>query len=720
MRRTRRRIGRLHALVPALALLTAASRAGDGPGMSPAAPVPPPVAKVAPRATVLQGELRVDPYHWLRDKTSPAVVDYLKAENAHTEAFMRPLKPLEDALYAEILGRIKQTDLDVPYRDRGYFYYSRTVEGEQYPIYARRKGSEDAPEQVLIDGNELAKGRKFLSVGPRAVSPDGRLLAYATDVTGYREYTLVVKDLDAGTLLPDTVPKVTSVAWSADGKVLFYGTEDAAKRPYRVYRHALGTDPKGDALVYEEKDELFRAYVAGTRDRKLVMIHSSSSDADEQRSLPADRPEAEPRVILPREKGHEYRAEHRDGTFYIRTNKGEGNREFRLVTAPAADPRPESWKELVPARPGITLKDLDVFKDFAVVAGVDRGLPFLEVLDLEAGGSHRVPFPEPAYSVFGDLNPEYDTTVFRYRYQSMITPASVYDYDMRARTATLRKRTEVLGGYDPSKYASERIFATAADGAKVPIALVYRKTTPRDGSAPLLLYGYGAYGADTPITFSSANLSLLDRGMVYAVAQVRGGGDLGKAWHDRGKMLAKRNTFTDFIACAEHLITEKFTGRDRLAIRGGSAGGLLIGAACNFRPDLCKVAVLEVPFVDVINTMSDPSLPLTIQEYLEWGNPAEPVEYAYMRSYSPYDNIRAADYPAMLVRTSLNDSQVPYWEPAKYVARMRATRTDRNPLLLKTNMDAGHGGASGRYDAIREAAFLDAFLLDQLGLAKRP
>ena len=423
-------------------------------------------------------------------------------------------------------------------------------------------------------------------------------------------------------------------------------------------------------------------------------------------------------MILPREAGHEYSVEHREGTFYITTNKGEGNREFRLVTAPAGDPRPEKWKVLIPARPRTTLRGISLFKHHGVVSGVDEGLPFVEILDFDRGETHRVKFPEPAYAVFGDANPGYDTTVFRYLYQSLVTPPSVYDYDMKTREARLQKRTEVLGGYDPAQYRTDRIFATASDGVKIPIAVVSRKTTPRDGSAPLLLYGYGSYGAPTPVTFNSPNLSLLDRGMIFAIAQIRGGGDLGKTWHDQGKMLAKRNTFTDFIACAEHLIGQNYTQRDRLAIRGGSAGGLLIGAVCNFRPDLCKAAVLEVPFVDVINTMSDASLPLTIQEYLEWGNPANPVEYAYMRSYSPYDNIAPTSYPAMLVRTSLNDSQVPYWEPAKYVARMRATRTDHNPLLLKTNMEAGHGGASGRYDSLKETAFLFAFILDQVGLSK--
>jgi oligopeptidase B len=699
----------------AIVLLPPLARAGETRmDLSGAAP---PAARRVPKESTLQGELRVDFYHWLREKANPEVSAYLNAENAYAERLMRPLRHLEDVLYRELVGRIKQTDLDVPYREGGFFYYSRTEEGKQYSLYCRKAGGLDAPEQVLIDGNELARGQKFLSIGAREVSPDGRLLAYSTDVTGHREYVLVVKDLSTGKHLSERIPKSTSVAWAADSKTLFYGIEDTAKRPHRIYRHVLGTDTAKDPLVYEEKDELFRVGVRDSRDKKYLYLFSASSSTTEQRAIPADRPEAEPRVILPREQGHEYAVEHREGTFYVRTNKGEGNREFRLVTAPARDPRPENWKALIPARPRTTLRQVALFRRHCVVTGVDEGLPFVEVLDLDRGETHRVKFPEPAFAVFGEANPEYDTTVFRYRYQSMITPESIYDYNMQTRQARLLKRTEVLGGYDPSLYRSERIIATASDGSKIPIALVSRRSTPRDGSAPLLLYGYGSYGAPTPVVFNSANLSLLDRGMTFAIAQIRGGGDLGKAWHDQGKMLAKRNTFTDFIACADQLVRESWTRRDRLVIRGASAGGLLIGAVCNFRPDLCRAAVLEVPFVDVINSMSDPSLPLTIQEYLEWGNTAKPVEYAYMRSYSPYDNIVATNYPAMLVRTSLNDSQVPYWEPAKYVARMRATRTDHNPLLLRTNMEAGHGGASGRYDALRETAFVFAFILDQVGLA---
>jgi oligopeptidase B len=481
-------------------------------------------------------------------------------------------------------------------------------------------------------------------------------------------------------------------------------------------RHVLGTDPGQDSLVYEEKDELYRATVMRSRDRRYLFIMSRSSNTTEQRLVPADRPDASPKVILPRETGHEYQADHRLGQLYIRTNKDA--REFRVVTTPVDDPRPANWKELVAERPRISLQDLFLFQDRGVLWGVDAGLPFFEVLDYQTGDKRRVSFPEPAYAIFPGANPEFEADTFRYNYQSMVTPQSVYDLDLTKVGPKLLKRTEALGGFDPANYVAERIMARAGDGVEVPIALVSRKTTPRDGTAPLLLYGYGSYGAPTPITFNSPNISLLDRGVIFAIAQIRGGGDLGKRWHDDGKMLKKMNTFTDFIACADHLVAQKYTSRDRLAIRGGSAGGLLIGAVCNLRPDLCKAALLEVPFVDVINTMSDPSLPLTVQEYLEWGNPNVKEEYDYIKQYSPYDNIKATSYPAMLVRTSLNDSQVPYWEPAKYVARMRATRTDANPLLLKVNMDAGHGGASGRYDNLKETAFFFAFLLDQLGVSQ--
>lgn len=674
----------------------------------------PPAARKILRESTIHGETRTDDYYWLRQKTNPEVVSYLEAENDYTAAVLKPLEAFRESLYGEMLGRIKQTDLDVPQRDGAYFYYARTEDGKQYPILCRKPGSLDSPEQVMLDLNELARGQKYLGAGPRAVSDDSHLLAYTIDLTGYREFTLHVKDLRTGVVLADRIPRVGPIVWAADNATLFYGTEDAAKRPDRIYRHALGADPKDDPLVYEEKDELYRVMVTRSRDKKLLFLRSRSSTTTEERAIPADRPDAPPTLILPREEGHEYYTDHRAGQYTIRTNKGA--REFRVVTAPATDPRPVHWVEVIPERPRTTIQGVALFKGHTVLSGTAEGLSFLEVLDLEDGRTHRVTFPEPAYSVSLAANPEYDTTTIRYNYQSFVTPASVFDYDIPRRVSTLRKRTEILGGFEPSNYTSERIFAKAGDGTPIPIALVSRKTTPRDGTAPLVLSGYGSYGIPTPVTFSAPNLSLLDRGVVYAIAQVRGGGDLGKAWHDAGKMERKRTTFSDFIACADHLVARGYTRRDKLVIRGASAGGLLIGAVCNLRPGLCKAAVLEVPFVDVLNTMSDAGLPLTIQEYLEWGNPNIKAEYDVIKTYSPYENIAAAAYPAMLVRASLNDSQVPYWEAAKYVARMRATRKDANLLLLKINMNAGHGGASGRYNALKEQAFVFAFVLDQVGI----
>jgi oligopeptidase B len=687
---------------------------GAGGQLDPAAATPP-VANKVPRTTTLHGDTRVDDYYWLRDKKDPEAIAYLEAENAYTRAVMKKTEPFQEKLYREMLGRIKQADLEVPYRLGGWWYYTRTEEGKQYPIHCRKRGSLEAREEVLLDLNELARDRKFLHVGEFKVSDDGHRLAYTADVTGFREYTLHVKDLRTRAVLADWASPVRGaryVEWAADNTTLFYVTEDAAKRPHRLYRHTLGS-PK-DELVFEEKDELYRLSVRRSRDRKFLLARSHSSVTTEERHLPADRPKGAWQVILPRQVGHEYDADHRDGRFYIRTNKGAEN--FRLVTAPVADPGPSHWEELVAHRPGVYLQDVALFARHAVLTELEGGLPQQRVLDFATGRQHAMAFPEPAYAVQPDLNPEFDTDLYRYRYQSLVTPESVYDYDMSTRKVTLLKRTEVLGGYDPSHYTTERLFATAPDGARVPLSLVYRRGVARDGRAPLLLSGYGAYGASYAVTFQSQRQSLLDRGVVCAVAHVRGGSEMGRSWYDQGKMLHKRNTFTDFIAAAEYLIARRYTSKDRLAITGGSAGGLLIGAVLNFRPDLCRAAVLMVPFVDVINSMSDASLPLTIQEYLEWGNPSVAKEYEYLKTYCPYTNLKATRYPAMLVMTSLHDSQVMYWEPAKYVAKLRTLKADPNVLLLRTRMAGGHGGASGRYDALRDQAFVFAFLLSELGV----
>jgi oligopeptidase B len=688
----------------------------------------PPVARRIPHVENVNGDRRQDDYRWLRDKDDPAVRAYLEAENAYTDAVLKRTEAFQERLYGEMLARIKEDDQSVPYRKDEHLYYSRTETGKQYPILCRKTGTLAAPEEVTLDLNQLAEGHPFLSLGVYAASDDGRRLAYSTDVTGFREYTLYVKDLATGELLPDRVEKVASAAWSADPSVLFYVTEDHAKRAYRLWRHRLGA--VSDDLLYEETDELFRVHVARSRSERMVFVSSRSFTTTEVRWLPADRPHDAWTLVLPREHEHEYDVDHGGDVFFIRTNAG-GRRNFRLVTAPVDDPRPERWTEILAHRDEVMLEDIDVFAGHYVVTEREDGLLKLHVTDRGTGEAHHVEFPEPAYDLSPEPNLVFDTAVFRFRYQSFVTPSSVFDYDMVARRLTLLKQTEVLGGYDRTRYRSERVHATAEDGARIPISLVCLADTPRDGTSPLLLAGYGAYGIAYPVTFSSARLSLLDRGVAIAIAHVRGGGELGKRWHDAGRMLAKRNTFTDFISAAAFLVARGSTRRDRLVIEGGSAGGLLVGAVLNERPDLCAAAVLRVPFVDVINTMLDESLPLTVGEFEEWGNPKIKEQYEYMKGYCPYTNVTAKPYPAILVRTSLNDSQVMYWEPAKYVAKLRATVPGEgpgvlagdglaqgdHPLLFKINLDAGHGGASGRYDALRELAFDYAFMLTLLGRA---
>jgi oligopeptidase B len=678
------------------------------------APVPP-AAKKNPKRTTIHNETLVDDYFWLREKTNPEVVSYLESENAYTVAVMKPTEELQTKLYNEILSRIKETDTFVPYRNGQYFYNSRTEKGKQYPIYVRQHGNLSAKEEIVLDQNELAKGQKFNSIGTFSPSDDGKLLAYSMDTTGFREYILYIKDMRTGELLPDKIGKVTSAFWANDNKTLLYTTEDHAKRSYRLYRHTLGQEKEKDALVYEEKDELFRVSASRTRSKAFILIGSSSFTSSEYRYIPADRPEEAPKVLWAREANHEYYPTHHGDYFYIRTN--DKGRTFRLVSAPVSSPQKENWKEVLPYRKNVMLESINFFKEHMVVNERENGLPKMRITDLKSGETHYLEFPEPVYTAFTGVNVEFDTSVFRFNYQSLVTPNSVFDYDMRTRKRTLLKQTEVLGGYDSSKYQSERIYAVAKDGTRVPISLLYRKDLKKDGKRPMLLTGYGSYGAPSNPTFSSNRLSLVDRGLIYAIAHIRGGGDLGKEWHDQGKMMNKKNTFTDFIAVAEHLIAEKYTSSDRLAITGGSAGGLLMGAVVNMRPDLFKAVVSNVPFVDVINSMLDESLPLTVGEFQEWGNPKEKAAYDYIKSYSPYDNLAARKYPAMLINTSLNDSQVMYWEPAKYVARLRTLKTDSNVLLLKTNMGAGHGGSSGRYDALKEIAFDYAFILTQLGIA---
>jgi oligopeptidase B len=676
---------------------------------------PPPTEK-KPKVTEINGDRLVDNYFWLRDKTNPAVIAHLEAENAYTTAVMKPTEALQDKLYTEILSHIKQTDTNVPYRWGNFYYYSRTEEGKQYPIFCRTAaGNAKAKEEILIDVNELAKGQKFMSVGSFAPSDDGTLLAYSTDNTGYRQYTLQVKNLVTGELLPEKIERVDDLAWATDNKTLFYVTEDAVtKRNEKMFRHVLGTDKY--ELLYDEKDELFDIGVDRSRDKAVIMLGAFSKTSTEFRYIPANNPDAAWKIIVPRQAEHEYDVDHRGDLFYIRTNKGATN--FRVVTAPVSDPSEKNWKEFIAHRPLVKIDGVDMFKDHAVLSEWENGLQQIEIVDFKTNKRHRIEFPEPVYAAGLSTNREFDATVLRYNYQSLVTPSSVFDYDMNTRQATLRKETEVPGGFDKANYKSERVFATASDGTKIPMSVVYKRGVKLDGTAPLLLYAYGSYGIPISPTFSAGRLALLDRGVIYVIAHIRGGGELGEPWREAGRMMKKMNTFTDFIACADHLVKQKYTSSDRLVIQGGSAGGLLMGAVANMRPDLFKAVVAQVPFVDVLNTMLDASLPLTTSEYIEWGNPNEKAAYDYMKKYSPYDNVRAANYPAMLIKVSLNDSQVPYWEGAKFAAKIRELKTDHNPLLLKTNMGAGHGGASGRYDAIHETAFDYAFMLWQMGLAK--
>jgi oligopeptidase B len=674
----------------------------------------PPIAKKDAKVDTIHADVRIDNYFWLRDKKNPEVIAYLEAENRYAESMTKNIDGFQQTIYKEILGRIKQTDLSVPYRLGGYWYYTRMEEGKQYAIYCRKKGTMESPEEVTLDLNDLAKGHNFLGLGLYEVSDDGNLLMYSLDTTGFRQYQFAVKDLKTGAVLPDDIGQVNGALWAADNKTIFYVKEDAAKRPYRLFRHELGG--KQDELLYEEKDELYRVGVDRSSDRKFIFFIAGSSITDEFHYLPSDQPRGSFKVLYAREEGHELSVDHREGLFYVRTNKGAKN--YRLVTVSDADPRPQNWKEILPHRPAVKLEGVALFRSHAVFVEREQALIRFVIHDFRTGKNTNVAFPEPVYSAGSGANPEFDTKVFRYNYQSFVTPGSVYDYDMESGKSTLLKRTEVLGGYDPKNYMSERVYAKASDGAMVPVSIVYKAGIKRDGTNPLLLYGYGAYGFSQSASFSAARVSLLDRGVVYALAHIRGGGDLGEQWRDEGKMLMKKNTFTDFIACAEHLVRQKYTSPQHLAIQGGSAGGLLIGAVLNMRPDLFAVAHLAVPFVDVVNTMLDESLPLTVPEFLEWGNPKKKEEYDYMKTYCPYSNIEAKAYPAMLVTTSLNDSQVMYWESAKYTAKMRVMKTDKNPLVMKINMGAGHGGASGRYDAYKEQAFNFAFILGQLGITK--
>ncbi|HWG50011.1 MAG TPA: S9 family peptidase [Candidatus Acidoferrales bacterium] len=698
-------------------LVNADDKSANASKATAAPPPPPPAARKVHTENHINGGTLADDYHWLREKSNPEVAQYLQAENAYADSVMKPTEDLQKKLYGEMISHIKETDVNVPYKEGDYFYNSRWEKGQQYPILFRQKQNLQAPETVTIDGNELAKGQKFMALGVYLPSDDGNLLAYSVDYTGFRQYQLHVRDLRTGKDSAVIAQKVGSVAWANDNKTLFYTVEeDKTKRQYRLYRHAIDSEPGSDTLVFEEPDERFNIGVQRTRSGKYLLLDIGSHTTSETRFLDAAQPAGEWKLIAPRQQDIEYYVDHRANEFFIRTN--DKGRNFRLVTAPVASPGKQNWAEIVPHRPDVMLNGIDVFQDFYVLVERENGLPELTVVDFATGNKKRVVFPEPVYMAAPGANHQFKTSFYRYSYQSLVTPPSVFDYDVQQHNSILLKQTEVPGGYDRMNYASERVWATAEDGTKVPISVVYRKDLKKaDGSNPLYVYGYGSYGFSLPVTFNAARLSLLDRGMVMAYAHIRGGGDMGKAWHDAGRMMNKMNTFTDFIACVEHLVAQKYGARNKVVIEGGSAGGLLMGAVTNLRPDLFKVVVSHVPFVDVMNTMLDASLPLTVPEYEEWGNPNEKAAYAYMLKYSPYDNLKKGAYPAMLVKTSFNDSQVMYWEPAKYVAKLRTLKQDNNVLLLKTNMAAGHGGSSGRYDRYREVAFDYAFILTQLGFS---
>jgi oligopeptidase B len=676
--------------------------------------VSPPRARIVPRAEVVHGEIRVDDYFWLRDRNDPDVIAYLEAENRYGTAVMRHTESLQERLYHEMRGRIQETDLSVPERIDDYFYYTRTETGGQYPIFCRRRHSLEGQEEILLDQNRLAAGHSYFRLGASEVSPDHRMLAYSVDTSGAEEFTLFIKDLASGELLPETMSGTShAVAWANDGRTLFYSVLDHAHRPCSLYRHVLCTHTSQDVLVYHEPDPSFFLDISRTRSRKYLLLDLSSHLTSEVWFTSADRPEEPFRLIQPRQPGIEYSVSHHDDRFFITTNDAAPN--FRLVQAPVECPSKEHWSPVLPYRPDIKLDSTDAFRHHLVVYEREAGLRRIRVLELGSGSEQLIPFPEPVYTVHPHANPEFDTTLLRFTYTSLVTPSSVVDYDLALHTWTVRKQTVVRGGYDPSQYCSERLLASAPDGTQVPVSLVYRIPLERDGARPLLLNGYGAYGLSYDPVFSSNSLSLLDRGFVVAIAHVRGGEEMGRGWYEGGRLLRKRSSFTDFIAAAEHLVQAGYTSPDRLVINGGSAGGLLIGAVTNLRPDLFRAALAEVPFVDVVNTMLDASLPLTVIEYDEWGNPHDPAAYRYIRSYSPYDNVEAKDYPHMLVTAGLNDPRVAYWEPAKWTAKLRARKTDTNRLLLRTNMGAGHAGPSGRYDSLRETAFKYAFILDVLG-----
>jgi oligopeptidase B len=679
----------------------------------------PPLAPEIPHEITEAGHTRNDPFFWLREKAQPAVLKYLQAENRYTETTLKHTEKLRDTIYHEMRRRIKEDDVSVPQKIGDYYYYSRTETGKQYAVHCRKKGSLDAHEEVILDENELAKGQKYFRVGILSVSPDHKLLAYSTDTNGRETYVIRIKTLETGELLPDEIGNSSySFAWANDNKTFFYDQLDDAHRPYKALKHILGTSVNQDATVYEEKDARFFLEITKSRSERFIFVSVESERASEVRFLDADHPEGVFTLIRPRENDLLYSVDHHSDRFFIVTNENAKN--FKVVETPVASPDKEHWKDFLPYDPQVQIDAVDAFENHLVISERRNGLQAIQVCDLKSGETHEINFDEPTYEVSLDRNPVFNTGIVRIDYSSFITPNSVIDYDMVSRRKELKKEAPVLGGYKKSDYASERVFARADDGVEIPISLFYKKGFRKDGTAPLLLTGYGAYGNSTDANFSSSTISLVDRGFVFAIAHIRGGGELGRTWYDDGKLLKKKNTFTDFVSCTQYLIDQQYAAPKRVAILGGSAGGLLMGAVMNMRPELFTSVIAAVPFVDVLNTMSDPSLPLTVTEYEEWGNPQDPKYFDYMASYSPYDNIEEKQYPNLLVTAGLNDPRVSYWEPAKWVAKQRRLKHQNRILLLKTNMGAGHGGDSGRFDQLEEVAMEYAFAIDTLHADSRP
>ncbi|HUP69031.1 MAG TPA: S9 family peptidase [Acidimicrobiales bacterium] len=683
----------------------------------------PPVAPRRPAKLVAHGDERVDEWYWLRDKDDPEVISHLGAENDHTREALAHTAAAQELIFEEMRGRILETDMSVPATKGRWSYYSRTVERLQYPISCRRRVADgpDGEEQVLLDQNELAEGHDYFAVVNHSVSPDASLLAYATDCDGSERYTLHVRDLATGHDLADEVPGTYyGLAWAADNRTVFYTKVDEATRPHQLWRHVVGTPAADDVLVFQEDDDHFFLGVHETLSERYILLGLESKVTSEVHYLSTDDPNGKFQVVQPREQGVEYEVDHHAGAggerFFIVTNAG-GAENFKLVEAPVATPGSDHWTEVVPHRPDVRLDGIEVFVGHMVLYEKTGGLRRIAIRRVSDGDTYVIDQPEPVYTVYPETNLEFDTRTFRYGYSSLVTPRSVYDYDLEGRSSRLLKRQPVLGGYEPEEYETQRLWAIAPDGVKVPMSVVHRRGLVLDGSAPTLLYGYGSYESSVDPSFSAFRLSLLERGFVFAIAHVRGGGEMGRHWYDDGKILHKKNTFSDFIACSQHLVAEGYTAPERLAIRGGSAGGLLMGAVTNIAPELFKAVVAVVPFVDVLTTILDESLPLTVMEWEEWGNPkADPEIYRYIKSYSPYDNVEALPYPAMLVLGGLNDPRVSYWEPAKWVQRLRERSTSANTVLLKTEMGGGHMGPSGRYDAWREEALITTFVLDALGL----